>query len=62
MKKILRILAFVCFSSSVTQTFALPQELLARFGTNSNERVLNAIEAIKRGDLVILVDDDDREN
>ena len=35
---------------------------LSRFGLTSEERVLRAVDSIRRGSGVLLVDDEDREN
>ena len=38
------------------------QSILSPFGNNAEERVLNAINAFKRGNGVLVLDDEDREN
>ena len=38
------------------------QSILSPFGNNAEERVLNAINAFKSGNGVLVLDDEDREN
>lgn len=57
MKYLAIILLFLPSSS-----FSFPDFLLSKFGETHEIRVNRAIEVIKEGGMVILVDDDDREN